>query len=79
MVVVSFGLAILTLHLIENPARFAPPLKLSAQRSLAVGGALTAVARLCRCLVLLMVRPVPVGEGTAAAPVAAVAPAGPVG
>ena len=76
MVLVSFGLAILTLHLIENPARFAPPLKLSAGRSLAVGGVLTAVA-VGVGLVLLMVRPVPVGQGTAAAPVAPVAPAGP--
>ena len=48
MVVVSFGLAILTLHLIENPARFAPALKASAERSLAVGGVLTAVAVACR-------------------------------
>ena len=31
MVVVSFGLAVLTLHLIENPARFAPSLKESAR------------------------------------------------
>ena len=76
MVVVSFGLAILTLHLIENPARFASSLKLSAGRSLAVGGALTAVA-VCVGVVLLIVRPVPVGHGMAAAPVAAVAPPGP--
>ncbi len=76
LVVVSFGLAILTLHLIENPARFTPSLKLSAERSLAVGGALTAVA-VGVGVVLLMVRPVPVGQGTAAAPVAPVAAAGP--
>ncbi len=76
MVVVSFGLAILTLHLIENPARFAPSLRLSAERSLAVGGALTAVA-VCVGVVLLMVRAVPVGHGTAAAPVAPVVPVGP--
>jgi peptidoglycan/LPS O-acetylase OafA/YrhL len=76
MVVVSLGLAILTLHLIENPARFSPALRLSAERSLAVGGALTAVA-VCVGVVLLMVRPVPVGHGTAAAPVAPVAPAAP--
>ena len=75
-VMVSFGLAILTLHLIENPARFAPSLKTSAQRSLAVGGVLTAIG-VGVCLVLLMVRPVPVGQGTAAAPVAPVAPSGP--
>ena len=44
MVVVSFGLAILTLHLIENPARFAPALRFSGRRSLALGAAVTAVA-----------------------------------
>jgi len=71
MVVVSFGLAILTLHLIENPVRFASSLKVSARRSLAVGGALTAVA-VCACVVLLLVRPVPVGHGIAAAPVVSV-------
>lgn len=76
MVVVSFGLAILTLHLIENPARFAPSLKSSAKGSLVVGGVLTALA-VGACLVLLMVRPVPVGQGTAAAPVAPAVPVGP--
>ena len=69
MVAVSFGLAVLTLHLVENPLRFAPSLKDSGRRSLAVGGVLTAVA-VVACLVLLMVRPVPVGQGMAAAPVA---------
>ncbi len=69
MVVVSFVLAILTLHLVENPVRFATGLTASAQRSLVAGGVLTAVA-VAACLVLLMVRPVPVGQGTAAAPVA---------
>src|SRR3954464_11210705 len=61
---VSFGLAMLTLHLIENPARFATPLKGSSQRSLAMGGVLTAVA-VSVGLVLLTVRAVPVGQGTA--------------
>jgi peptidoglycan/LPS O-acetylase OafA/YrhL len=75
MVVVSFGLAVATLHWIENPARFAPSLKDSAKRSVAVGGALTAVA-VAACLVLLMLRPVPVGQGMAAAPVV-VGPAAP--
>lgn len=75
MVAVSFGLAVLTLRLIENPVRFAPSLKDSAKRSLAVGGALTALA-VAACLVLLMLRPVPVGQGMAAAPVA-VGPATP--
>ena len=73
MVVVSFGLAILTLHLIENPVRFARSLKASAERSLAVGGALTAIG-VGACLVLLTVRPVPVGHGRAAAPVASAVP-----
>jgi peptidoglycan/LPS O-acetylase OafA/YrhL len=76
MVAVSFGLAIVTLRLVENPARFAPTLKDSAQRSLAMGGVLTAVA-VAGCLVLLMVRPVPVGHGMAAAPVAPLVAAGP--
>ncbi len=78
LVVVSFGLAILTLHLIENPARFAPGLKASAKRSLAVGGVLTAIG-VAACLVLLMVRPVPVGQGTAAAPVLPLVPGSPTG
>ena len=52
MVVVSFGLAVLTLHLVENPSRFAPSLKDSARRSLAMGGVLTAVA-VAACLALV--------------------------
>ncbi|GFG53232.1 acyltransferase [Mycolicibacterium agri] len=72
MVVMSLGLAILTLHLVENPARFAESLKESDKRSLAVGGALTATA-VGVCLVLLMIRPVPTGVGVAAAPVAVTA------
>ena len=73
MVMVSFGLAILTLHLIENPARFAPALKRTAAGSLVLGGAVTAVA-VCAGLVLLMVRPVPVGDRPAAAPLTVTAP-----
>ncbi|RDH80325.1 acyltransferase [Mycolicibacterium moriokaense] len=69
MVLMSFGLAILTLHLIENPARFAISLKSSSRRTLAVGGALTAVG-VTTCLMLLTFTPVPAGRGTAAAPVA---------
>ncbi len=78
MVVVSFVLAILTLHLVENPVRFATSLTASAQRSLVAGGVLTALA-VAACLVLLMVSPVPVGQGTAAAPVAIVPAAPTVG
>jgi peptidoglycan/LPS O-acetylase OafA/YrhL len=70
LVAVSFGLAILTLRLIENPARFATGLMASAQRSLVAGGVLTVLA-VAACLVLLAVRPVPVGQGIASAPIAA--------
>lgn len=61
-VALAGGLAVLTLRLIENPVRFAAPLQRSATRSLALGGAITAVA-VCAGLVL---RPVPVGHGAAA-------------
>ncbi|MGE5697144.1 MAG: acyltransferase family protein [Candidatus Sericytochromatia bacterium] len=73
-VAVSGGLAVLTLRLIENPARFAMPLRLSAGRSLALGGAVTAVA-VCADLLLLTARPVPVGHGAAASTVTIAAPA----
>lgn len=71
--VMSLGLAILTLHLVENPARFATALRDSSWRSLAVGATATAVA-VCAGLVLLAVRPVPTGSGPAAVPVALVGP-----
>jgi peptidoglycan/LPS O-acetylase OafA/YrhL len=74
MVVVSLGLAILTLHLVENPARFAAALHRSAVRSLALGGIATATA-VCAAIVLLLLRPVPTGDGPATAPVALTAPA----
>ncbi|KUI37029.1 acyltransferase [Mycobacterium sp. GA-2829] len=70
MVVISLGLAILTLHLVENPARFAAVLRGSAVRSLALGGVATAAA-VCAALVLLLMRPVPTGAGPAAATPAA--------
>lgn len=78
MVLLSFGLAILTLHLIENPARYAPALRAATARSLGLGGALTAAA-VCAGLVLLALRPVPVGHGPAAPPlpVAAQLPSAP--
>ncbi|GDY32673.1 acyltransferase family protein [Gandjariella thermophila] len=63
---VSGGLAVLTLHLIENPGRFAAPLRRSAARSLTLGGAVTAVAASAG-LVLLVAVPVPVGHGAVAA------------
>ncbi len=63
---VSGGLAVLTLRFIENPLRFAAPLRRSALGSLALGGAATAVA-VCVGLALLVVVPTPVGHGAPAA------------
>jgi peptidoglycan/LPS O-acetylase OafA/YrhL len=72
--IISAGLAVITLHLVENPARFADPLRRSAARSLALGGAVTAAA-VCVGIALLTVVPVPVGSGVAAAaPKISVAP-----
>ncbi len=65
-VIVSAGLAVITVHSVENPGRFAAPLRRSAGRSLAVGAVATAVAAGAG-LVLLLVVPVPVGRGVAAA------------
>ncbi len=62
-VLISGGLAVLTLRLIENPLRFAAPLRRSAIRSLALGGAATALA--VGVGVALHV-PNPVGRGPAA-------------
>jgi peptidoglycan/LPS O-acetylase OafA/YrhL len=62
---VSGGLAVLTLRFIENPLRFAAPLRRSALGSLAVGGVATAVA-VGVGLGLLVVVPTPVGHGTPA-------------
>ncbi|BBY18452.1 acyltransferase [Mycolicibacterium litorale] len=74
MVLISLGLAILTLHLVENPARFADALRGSAVRSLALGGVATAAA-VCAAIMLLVVRPIPTGAGPAATPAALTAPA----
>jgi peptidoglycan/LPS O-acetylase OafA/YrhL len=62
---VSGGLAVLTLRLIENPIRFAAPLRRSAIGSLAVGGVATAVA-VCVGMALLVLVPAPVGRSLAA-------------
>jgi peptidoglycan/LPS O-acetylase OafA/YrhL len=64
--IISAGLAVITLHLVENPARFASPLRRSAAASLALGGVATAIA-ICVGVVLLTVVPAPVGRGVAAA------------
>jgi peptidoglycan/LPS O-acetylase OafA/YrhL len=63
---VSGGLAVLTLRFIENPLRFAAPIRKSAVASLALGAAATAVA-VCVCFALLAVVPTSVGRGPAAA------------
>ena len=63
--VISGGLAVLTLRFIENPLRFRPSLRGSAGRSLALGGAATAVA-VCVGVALLVWTPLPVGRGPAA-------------
>ena len=62
----SGGLAVLTLRFIENPLRFAAPIRRSAGRSLALGGLATAIA-VCVGMALLAVVPSPVGRGAPAA------------
>ncbi len=61
---VSAGLAVITMHLVENPGRFAAALRRSAKASLVVAGAASAVAA-CACALLLTAIPVPVGHGAA--------------
>lgn len=78
-VVVSAVLALLTLHFLENPMRFAAPLRRSALGSLALGAFATAVA-VCVGAALLVVVPTPVGRGAPAATLTvtpAPAPTGP--
>ncbi|GFG73367.1 acyltransferase family protein [Mycobacterium botniense] len=65
-VLVSCGLAVLTLHLVENPVRFAAALRRSAAASLALGAAVTTLA-VAVDLVLLALVPAPVGHGLAIA------------
>jgi len=64
-VAISGGLAVLTLRFIENPLRFAPSMRLSANRSLALGGAATALV-VCVGVAMLLWIPPPVGRGPAA-------------
>jgi SGNH domain (fused to AT3 domains) len=75
---ISAGLAALTLRFIENPLRFAAPVRRSARASLALGGIATVVA-VAVGLALLVVVPAPVGRGapaTAVTVTAAPVPAG---
>ncbi|MBW0017074.1 MAG: acyltransferase [Mycobacterium sp.] len=76
--VVSAGLAVVTMHLVENPGRFAAALRQSATASLGAAGAATAVAA-CACAVLLTVVPAPVGHGPATPSAKIVALPTPVG
>jgi hypothetical protein len=62
----SGGLAALTLRFIENPLRFAAPIRRSALGSLLLGGVATAVA-VCVGVALLVAMPTPVGRGAPAA------------
>jgi peptidoglycan/LPS O-acetylase OafA/YrhL len=68
-VLLSLGLAALTLHYIESPIRFSERLRSSPKRSLAIGGALTAVAVAVSAVPLVTI-PNPVGPGPAAAQIA---------
>ncbi|MHA7649787.1 acyltransferase family protein [Mycobacterium sp. ML4] len=62
---VSAGLAVITMHAVENPGRFAVVLRRSAKASLMVAGAASGIAA-CACAVLLTAVPAPVGHGAAA-------------
>jgi hypothetical protein len=62
---VSLGLAVGTLHAVENPVRFAAPLRRSPVRSLLMAGGLTTVGA-AAALVGMVVVPAPVGRGAAA-------------
>ena len=75
---ISGGLAVLTLRFIENPLRFAAPLRRSTGGSLALGGAATAVA-VCVGVVLLVWVPTPVGRGAPAATLTTAAASVPTG
>jgi peptidoglycan/LPS O-acetylase OafA/YrhL len=77
-VLLSLGLAVLTLRFIENPLRFAPRVRSSALRSLALGGAATAVA-VCVSVALLVSVPTPVGRGAPATVLTATAAPVPTG
>ena len=72
----SGGLAILTLRFIENPVRFAAPIRNSAWRSLVLGVAASA-AVVCVAVALLVKLPIPVGRGIDAVPMNFSSPAVP--
>jgi peptidoglycan/LPS O-acetylase OafA/YrhL len=69
---ISGALALLTLRFLENPLRYAAPIRRSAWASLGLGGVATAVA-VCVGVALIALVPVPVGHGTPATPLAVTA------
>lgn len=77
-VLVSAGLAVLTLRYIENPLRFAPGIRNSARNSLALGAVVTVVA-VCVGLLLPKWVPNPVSNGPAATPLTVTAAPAPPG
>jgi peptidoglycan/LPS O-acetylase OafA/YrhL len=72
VVLISGGLAVLTLRFVENPLRYAAFLRRSPAKSLAVGGLSSALAASVSVVLLLWVSsiplPVPVGRGAQATP-----------
>ena len=77
-VLFSGVLGMLTLRFIENPLRFAAPLRRSPLASLAVGATATAIAA-CVGVALLFWVPAPVGHGAPAAPLTITAAPFPMG
>ena len=76
--IVSGALAVLTLRFIENPLRFADPVRRSARASLALGGVATALA-VCVGVALLVWVPPPVGHGAPVTPLSITAAPPPAG
>ncbi len=77
-ILISFGLAVLTLRFIESPLRFAAPIRRSPLASLGLGGAATAIA-VCVGFALLELAPIPIGHGPAARPLTITASPPPAG
>ncbi len=75
---ISGGMAVLTLRVIENPLRFAPRVRRSPLASLALGGAATAVAVSVGVALMGSVH-VPFGRGPAAGPLTITAAPPPAG
>jgi peptidoglycan/LPS O-acetylase OafA/YrhL len=76
--VISGALAVLTSRFIENPLRFAAPIRRSAVASLALGATATVVA-VCVGMALMSFVPDPVGRGAPAAPLTVSASPPPAG